>query len=738
MPTTTINFNTGTVGAAITGFTQSSGDPFTYRAGTGSAPFATQGAGSASPANDQWALYTADGSITGSQTAQVAQYMQVSGASWQGLGIVLCANIGFTNGYLISWDLSNGTAVVYKKVSGTYNLLGTSSAIGPTRTPGNPATVKADFDSATNTISVKVWDSLGSEPGSYGYSVVDSSSPYTGGYAGFRLGKDGSSLGGTLHDDFILITPATGPTTCTITGPSAGRPSVASTNFTATLDAAATASTVVTPSDGGAGGTFTPSTVTIGIGSTTGTFTYTASSTGAKTITATNDQSLTNVGSLTYTAYSLAVSPGSQSAANSTAASITATLTGGSGSLSASTTVGTLSTTTPTSGTPFTLTTPSSGSGTVTVTVTGPGGTSQTATISYGAASALTLTAGSATGTAGVASANFTIATNGTLASDTNVTVSVSPTATITSTPVVLTAGSSPTGTFTITPPSAGSYTVSVSAGGLSSPSSVTYTAYALSVSPSSASVNDGATQNITATLTGGSGSLTASLTGSGSLSTTSPTSGTPFVYTAPSSGSGTATVTVTGPGGTSATCTLTYAPAAATALTWVSYPSTVPVGTASSNFTIATNGNAGSVAVTVTPSSGTITTSPVVLSSGVNSSGTFTFTAPSAGSYTISLTNGSGLTNPSPVTVTAAAVSTLNFDFVAGVTGLSTVGYTLYDNAAGTVYQSRTTSGVAELGSTGIYRVAVSLPKTLDVLCVWDLASGGVAKFAQEYTPRS
>lgn len=567
MPTTTVDFNVGTVGAALTGWTQSSGNPFVYRAGTGSAPFTTQGIGSATPANDQWAIYTSIGSTTGSMTAQIDQYMQVSGSSWQGLGIVLCSDSTFTNGYLITWDVSNGTAPIYKKTGGSYVLLGTSGIIGPTRTSGNPATIKADYNAATNTISVKVWDSNGSEPGSYGYSVVDSSSPFTGGYVGFRLGKnDGAALGGTLADTFVYTTPATGPTSCTITGPSAGRPSVASANFTATLDAAATASTVVTPSDGGAGGTFTPSTVTIGIGSTTGTFTYTAASTGAKTITATNNQSLTNVGSLTYTAYSLALAPSSQSVANSIAASLTATLTGGSGTLAATTTAGTLSTSAPTSGTGFTLTTPSSGSGTATVTVNGPGGTTATATVSY--------------------------------------------------------------------------------------------------------------------------------------------------------------------------------APAAATAITWGSYPTAVPVGSASSAFNFAANGSLASsvsVTVTVTPSGGTITSTPVTLASGVGSAGSFTYTAPSATTYTVSITNNGGLTNPAPLTITATAVSTLNFLFPAGVSGLSSVGFTLVDLATDTQYQAFTTVGVSEpIAGSGVYVVNVSLPKTLHVACLWSLVGGGVVKYINEFLPRS
>jgi hypothetical protein len=132
----------------------------------------------------------------------------------------------------------------------------------------------------------------------------------------------------------------------------------------------------------GGGGTFTPSSLLVSDAN-PHTFKYTPFSTGNKIIACTNDGGLTDPGAVTFTAYSLAVSPGAQEVAVSTAATMTATLTGGTGSLTASTDVGTLSTTTPTSGTPFTLTTPSSGSGHATVTVTGPGGTSAVARVYF-------------------------------------------------------------------------------------------------------------------------------------------------------------------------------------------------------------------------------------------------------------------------------------------------------------------------------------------------------------------
>ena len=90
-------------------------------------------------------------------------------------------------------------------------------------------------------------------------------------------------------------------TAVTMSGPSSGTVLVASTNFTVGANGAITGTVVVTPSDGGAGGTFTPTTVSISSGSPTGTFTYTPATTGVKTISVTNDGGLSNPSNISYT-----------------------------------------------------------------------------------------------------------------------------------------------------------------------------------------------------------------------------------------------------------------------------------------------------------------------------------------------------------------------------------------------------------------------------------------------------
>jgi len=54
------------------------------------------------------------------------------------------------------------------------------------------------------------------------------------------------------------------------------------------------------------------------------------------------------------------------------------------------------------------------------------------------------------------------------------------------------------------------------------------------------------------------------------------------------------------------------------------------------------------------------------------------------------------------------------------GQSGLSTVGFTLYDKD-GAEYQARTTTGVVELGASGVYSVKLDVPDMFDGILVWD-----------------
>ena len=130
-------------------------------------------------------------------------------------------------------------------------------------------------------------------------NVVDTS-PLAGvGLVGIRM--DGGDCTSLVAGDIGGGGPATA---ITLSGPSSGTVGVASSNFTAGANGTITGTVTVTPSDGGDGGTFAPTSVAISSGTPTATFTYTAASAGSPTatITVTNNGSLTNPAGIAYTA----------------------------------------------------------------------------------------------------------------------------------------------------------------------------------------------------------------------------------------------------------------------------------------------------------------------------------------------------------------------------------------------------------------------------------------------------
>lgn len=93
----------------------------------------------------------------------------------------------------------------------------------------------------------------------------------------------------------------TAATAVTLSGPTGGVAQVASTNFTVGADGTITGTVTVTPSDSGAGGVFTPSTVQISSASPTATFTYTPPSGAAvRTVSVTNNGALANPAGVSY------------------------------------------------------------------------------------------------------------------------------------------------------------------------------------------------------------------------------------------------------------------------------------------------------------------------------------------------------------------------------------------------------------------------------------------------------
>jgi hypothetical protein len=130
---------------------------------------------------------------------------------------------------------------------------------------------------------------------------------------GFRLQLNGAPDSNNYFLHWAIAAgSASVATTYALSGPSSGTVGVPSTNFTVQLPTGSTVIGIVTvtPSDGGAGGTFTPTSVGLTTAAPSATFTYTPVSAGAKTISVTNDGGLTNPANLTYTAVAVGLSDG--------------------------------------------------------------------------------------------------------------------------------------------------------------------------------------------------------------------------------------------------------------------------------------------------------------------------------------------------------------------------------------------------------------------------------------------
>lgn len=224
------------------------------------------------------------------------------------MGHVLRMDSSYQNGYTILLNHA-GTggqikAMVFKRVSGSYTSILTS---GTLVTAALNDTLHFRSTIVGNVINIYVWLNGASMPGTPSATVTNSSISAAG-YPGFYYALDGASTGTTMAVDNIVYddaAAAAAATAITLTNasPNSGPVGVASNNFTVGANGAISGTVVVTPSDGGAGGAFTPTSVSISSGSPTGTFTYTPTTpTGAKTISVINNGGLTNPSSMTYTA----------------------------------------------------------------------------------------------------------------------------------------------------------------------------------------------------------------------------------------------------------------------------------------------------------------------------------------------------------------------------------------------------------------------------------------------------
>jgi hypothetical protein len=152
-----------------------------------------------------------------------------------------------------------------------------------------------------------------SPDGSTGWTQVGSTAATTTTYANTGLAASttyyyrvlASGPGGTSSPSNVASATtqaSTSVTTYTLSGPSTGVVSSPSGAFTVTLGSGSLSGSVtITPSDGGAGGSFSPASVSLSGAVRTATFTYTPIAAGTVTIATTNNGGLTDPAGISYT-----------------------------------------------------------------------------------------------------------------------------------------------------------------------------------------------------------------------------------------------------------------------------------------------------------------------------------------------------------------------------------------------------------------------------------------------------
>lgn len=197
-------------------------------------------------------------------------------------------------GYRVQWTMDTGNWVVFRNgvsMGGTLpTLLPTAAADYTveiqTSTSGSNLNVDVYCQRASDNYYLKydnTWTATRTQINSGG-PLVDTS-PLAIGTGGLDVYEYVGNSVGVQFDSFSITNPVTGATLFGISGPSSGVVGSATSNFTLTPDGTVTSATV-TPTDGGGGGTFSPSSLTWTAEDTAKTFTYTPGSTGTKTISA--------------------------------------------------------------------------------------------------------------------------------------------------------------------------------------------------------------------------------------------------------------------------------------------------------------------------------------------------------------------------------------------------------------------------------------------------------------------
>ncbi|MFM0160685.1 SGNH/GDSL hydrolase family protein [Paraburkholderia sediminicola] len=220
-----------------------------------------------------------------------------------------------TNCYLIGF--SGAQLVAYTVVAGVLTQIGAAGSSG-TYTSGVQYILTASIVQSTSpsqtTLTATVTDTSG--------NVISTTSTWTDTTSALQNVAGGlgicvyqATASGGLSKLATYVYNTAPATAYTLAGPSTAYQHVTSTNFTVAPNGVISSAVTVTPSDGGAGGTFSPASVTFAVGNNDSvTFTYTPAASGSITIATSNSGSLTNPSPLT-----LAVTAAAQVAVNSSA-----------------------------------------------------------------------------------------------------------------------------------------------------------------------------------------------------------------------------------------------------------------------------------------------------------------------------------------------------------------------------------------------------------------------------------
>lgn len=313
------DFDSDTLGAIAPGWVAING---TWAVGTVDPISGARSFGETTATNGTVAVFTgiaarADGIVTfqekiGTITESASYYVGFRGAAdW---------STGFMFG--LEWSGSALQYASYTRSGGSYSAGTPSAASG--FSVGDVLNFEVTMSGTS--FEFRVWKVGNSRPSSPSLSFTSSSNP-TGYAALYRANTSARAL---AIDNFIFTDGVVAVATAvTMTGPSSGVVSVASSAFTVALSPSGgtvTGTATCTPSDSSGGGTFTPTTVGLTTASPSATFTYTPGSTGAKTISLTNSAGLTNPSSVTYTSNAAATVPTAPTIGTATAGAAQATV----------------------------------------------------------------------------------------------------------------------------------------------------------------------------------------------------------------------------------------------------------------------------------------------------------------------------------------------------------------------------------------------------------------------------